>query len=74
MHQTLYIDEIIREIFNICDEEERSILARLARCCRAWKDPALDNLWRRLPCAAPLFRLIPGILEKDGTFVSILLL
>jgi hypothetical protein len=70
MHQALHIDEIIRAIFDVCDEDGHSSLGRSARCCRAWKDPALDNLWRRLPCAAPLFRLIPGVLEKDGTFVS----
>ena len=71
MHQALRIDEIIRDIFNVCDGDGYSTLGRLARCCRTWKDPALDDLWRHLPSAAPLFRLIPEVLEKDGTFVSI---
>jgi hypothetical protein len=70
MHQALFIDEIIRNIFDFCDEQGYAILGQLARCCRAWKDPALDNLWSRLPWAVPLLHLIPGILEKDGIFVS----
>ena len=70
MHQALLIDEIIRVIFDICGGEGRRTLDRLARCCTAWKDPALDILWSSLPCATPLFRLIPGVLEKDDIFVS----
>lgn len=70
MHQALCIDEIIRLIFDICANEGQSALGQLARCCKAWKDPALDNLWRHLPCAAPLLRLIPGVIEKEGVFVS----
>lgn len=70
MHQALLIDEIVRDIFSICAEERHGSLCRLARCCKSWRDPALDNLWRRLACMTPLLRLLPGFEEKDGVFVS----
>ena len=34
--------------------------AQLARCCRAWKDPALDRLWARLAGVGPLMALREG--------------
>ncbi|KAF7975447.1 hypothetical protein HWV62_9453 [Athelia sp. TMB] len=43
-------------------------LCRAARCCKAWKDPALDSLWSQLFCAAPLLRLIPHVVEREGSF------
>ncbi|KAL1666697.1 hypothetical protein GGF50DRAFT_112969 [Schizophyllum commune] len=43
MHQALLIDEILRDIFEECS---RDTLNAAARTCRAWTDPALDQLWR----------------------------
>lgn len=65
MHQALLIDEILRIIFKICAEDHYSSLSRLARCCKIWTDPALDNLWWRLPCITILLRLLPGFREKN---------
>lgn len=74
MHQALFIDEIVRHIFSFSADDAvnngYTSLCRSARCCKTWQEPALDALWSQLFCAAPLIRLIPGVLEKDGVFVS----
>jgi hypothetical protein len=76
MHQVLLIDEIVQDIFELCFEyadggkEKLHDLCQVARCCKAWKDPALDRLWRRLPCVIPLLSLIPGLFQVDGVFVG----
>lgn len=71
MHQALFIDEIVRDIFGFSVVGGHAgDLCQLVRCCKAWKDPALDRIWGRLSSAAPLIRLIPGVLEAGGIFVS----
>ncbi|EGN96832.1 hypothetical protein SERLA73DRAFT_185017, partial [Serpula lacrymans var. lacrymans S7.3] len=60
MHRALFIDEILQEIFDICSEDGKGgkvTLTYLARCCKTWKDPALDRLWKVLPSVAPLLSL-----------------
>ena len=75
MHQALFVDEIVRQIFSFsidgATRNGHTSLCRAARCCKAWKDPALDALWSQLFCAAPLLRLIPHVVERDGSFVSL---
>ncbi|KAF9223987.1 hypothetical protein BS17DRAFT_766663 [Gyrodon lividus] len=67
MHSALLIDEILELIFDINLDDGKSTLCRAARCCKAWKDPALDRIWRRLPSAVPLLSLLPGhSIKKDG--------
>jgi hypothetical protein len=39
-------------------------LARLARTCKAFKEPALDVLWRDLDSFVPLLTLLPNTLLK----------
>ncbi|KII87333.1 hypothetical protein PLICRDRAFT_112497 [Plicaturopsis crispa FD-325 SS-3] len=65
MHPALYIEEILEEIFEWSLEKGHGTLCQAARCCRAWKDPALDRVWRRLSSSKPLFQLIPGITIQD---------
>ena len=52
MHTALLIDEILQVILGHCEEwtgtQYRDTLAKLARCCKAWKEPALDRLWKRV--------------------------
>lgn len=68
MHPALLIDELLREVFDICciDNEYRKTLVQLARCCQAWKEPALRKAWENLPCITPLMKLVvsgtPGTL------------
>ncbi|KAL6309287.1 hypothetical protein BKA93DRAFT_350755 [Sparassis latifolia] len=63
MHAALLIDEILQVILGQCsdwpDQEYRRVLCQIAKCCRAWKDPALDRLWNRLDNIEPLLRLLP---------------
>ncbi|OBZ73675.1 hypothetical protein A0H81_06357 [Grifola frondosa] len=63
MHHALLIDEVLEVILDEClnwsHKERRYALRQLARCCKAWKDPALDRLWCRLDDAKPLLRLLP---------------
>lgn len=42
----------------------RKSLARLARTCKAFKEPALDMLWRDLDSFVPLLTLFPATLMK----------
>ncbi|KIJ20901.1 hypothetical protein PAXINDRAFT_6680 [Paxillus involutus ATCC 200175] len=67
MHPALLVDEILQLIFEINLDDEKSSLCRAARCCKAWKDPALDRIWRRLPSAVPLLSLLPGCSVEKGT-------
>lgn len=42
----------------------RRSLARLARTCKAFKEPALNVLWRDLDSLVPLLSLLPNALMK----------
>lgn len=68
MHPALLIDEVIRNVFDICSEQSLYTLSRAARCCKAWKDPALDFIWVRLPSAEPLLRLLPAVSYVNGEY------
>jgi len=57
MHPVLLIDEILRHIFIFCS---RASLVSAAQSCKAWKDPALDSVWYRLPSIEPLLFLLRG--------------
>ncbi|EDR14579.1 uncharacterized protein LACBIDRAFT_292032 [Laccaria bicolor S238N-H82] len=69
MHPALLIDEVIRNVFDICSEQGLYTLSRAARCCKAWKDPALDFIWVRLPSAEPLLRLLPAVSYVNGEYI-----
>jgi len=71
MHSALLIDEILQLIFEIILDDGKSSLCRAARCCQAWKDPALDCIWRRLPSAVPLLSLLPGFLMENDSIVRV---
>ncbi|KAF9786947.1 hypothetical protein BJ322DRAFT_1107036 [Thelephora terrestris] len=59
MHSALLVDELLQEVFNLCcsGNEYRKTLVQLARCCQAWKEPALRKAWETLPCVTPLMDL-----------------
>lgn len=71
MHQVLLIDETLRAILEFCLDNGKNSLCCVARCCKAWKDPALDCIWRHLPSAVPLMAILPGfsVDAKTGTIV-----
>ena len=62
MHYALEIQEILSNIFDHCRSPYRRITAdllALARTCRAFKEPALDVLWREIDDLSPLVRCLP---------------
>ena len=71
MHHALEIQEILSHIFSYCSPPVPSLyliafhrktapdLAALARTCCAFKEPALDALWKELIDLSPLARCLP---------------
>ncbi|KAI6141362.1 hypothetical protein EDD17DRAFT_1666438 [Pisolithus thermaeus] len=53
------IDKRIHEPDKSCRMRHQDI-ARFARTCKAFKDPALDFLWRTQPSLSPLIMCLPG--------------
>ncbi|KAI0697822.1 hypothetical protein C8T65DRAFT_729326 [Cerioporus squamosus] len=70
------VDEVLQLIFDFCsdlpDTEPKRTYAQLARCCRAWKDPALDRLWDRLNGVGPLLALVAKQDEAVAPGTSVL--
>ena len=61
--RTLYIVEVFR---NVCASMGSQALARLARCCRAFHDPALRLLWYHIPSLRALIETFPDdVIEID---------
>jgi hypothetical protein len=80
MHHCLRITEILLEIFEfvfIISETGRPDLARLARTCRSFSEPALDVLWRDQSSLLPLVMCFPqhildlfDIVYNHGAFTT----
>ena len=69
MHHALEIQEILSNIFVYCSpsvlgKKPTTDLAALARTCRAFKEPALDVLWRELVDLSQLARCLPEVSHK----------
>ena len=62
-----------RRQHNRDDEEDvaqsRHTLLNIALTCSAFRDPALDCLWRTLDSAVPLIRLLPSVYLENQTYV-----
>ena len=70
MHRCLQIQELLSIIFqNVCIQET---LARLARTCTDFRDPALNVLWHTQNTFLPLFKCLPrdAWVIKKKKFVS----
>ncbi|CCL98969.1 uncharacterized protein FIBRA_00977 [Fibroporia radiculosa] len=75
-HRALETDDILVCIFEhfIGPQETRSgrsllqTLARLARCCRAFSDPALAALWKRQITLGPLLRVFSSYKISNGVY------
>ncbi|KAJ7043707.1 hypothetical protein C8F04DRAFT_992077 [Mycena alexandri] len=63
MHPVLLLDDVLRQIFDLC-----TCLPAAARSCRAWTDPALDGVWSNIGSLVPLLNLIPGLICVDGVY------
>ncbi|RPD59033.1 hypothetical protein L226DRAFT_614193 [Lentinus tigrinus ALCF2SS1-7] len=64
MHAALLVDEILQLVFGFLSNvpgpanESRWTYAQLARCCRAWSNPALDRLWAHLDGMEPVLTVL----------------
>ncbi|KIJ06202.1 hypothetical protein PAXINDRAFT_92362 [Paxillus involutus ATCC 200175] len=61
MHRCLQIREILLEVFELVFTSENPYpeLARLARTCRSFHEPAIDLLWYEQPSLLPLVMCFP---------------
>jgi len=62
MHQTLYVEELVRRIASNADDGSpgsASLLA-LACCCRALESPVMDVLWQRQKHLHIILRSLPA--------------
>ena len=71
MHHALEIQEILSDIFVyysplVLGKKVTADLAALARTCRAFKEPALDMLWRELVDLSQLARCLPEVSYKGS--------
>ncbi|KAH9913198.1 hypothetical protein B0H21DRAFT_396450 [Amylocystis lapponica] len=66
--KALLTDDILRDIFLHLDPrcKTRSDLARLARVCKFFSEPALDLLWKDLSDVFLLLRILPSFVDSDG--------
>ncbi|KAH6912242.1 hypothetical protein BKA70DRAFT_1267072 [Coprinopsis sp. MPI-PUGE-AT-0042] len=65
MHQCLIIAEVLDTIFSDTWCSPR-MLARLARTCKAFHEPAVRNLWKHLRSFSPVLNLLsPEVLSRD---------
>ena len=68
-HHALSIIDILRLVFDQI-RDDKLTLSRLARCCRAFHNPALDILWKNLSSDVPLLALLPPV-DGSGPMVVI---
>lgn len=61
MHILLGIPELVLAFLKTLD---RKSLLRAALTCRAWKEPALDTLWKDLPSLYPLIQVLSPIAQR----------
>ncbi|KII86185.1 hypothetical protein PLICRDRAFT_43766 [Plicaturopsis crispa FD-325 SS-3] len=68
MHHCLQIGEILSQVCSALLDGDGAAglksLARLARTCHTFSDPALDILWHTLPSLDPLIRTLPSDLWR----------
>ncbi|KAF7305369.1 hypothetical protein HMN09_00789100 [Mycena chlorophos] len=65
MHRCLQIAEVLDNIFSLLPHPSDPTLARLARTCRAFSDPALDILWWRQETLTNLSRCLLAATDSN---------
>ena len=50
-------------------KDERQVLVVLARTCRAFSEPSLNRLWRRLNSLLPLIRSFAAVVDYERVMV-----
>jgi hypothetical protein len=75
MHGALLVSELLSIIFYYVSELDlrtlaptsKTTVARCARTCKAWKEPALRVIWESLDSLLPLMKLFPIDAFTDGS-------
>jgi hypothetical protein len=57
------------DLNSAASQYNKRTLAQLAICSKAFLEPALDHLWRRLDSLFPLLKLLQGFKSSDGIYV-----
>ncbi|KAJ7255506.1 hypothetical protein B0H12DRAFT_1233107 [Mycena haematopus] len=65
MHPVLLLDDVLRQILDLCP---KLCLPVVARTCKSWRDPALDGIWSHLESLVPLLHLIPSLICVGGVY------
>lgn len=67
VHRSLGVDRILLSIFNYvhANGDDDESLYNFATTCRAFRDPALDVLWRVQMSLAPLVKCLPVDLWEE---------
>jgi len=60
------LDSFLPEV----DSMDSRTLAALAQTCRAFSEPSLDHLWRKLHSLNPLIRCYTGADDVENTVTS----
>lgn len=61
MHTCLQVEDIVHEIIKVfSDARDRRSITTVARTCKAFHEPAMDALWRKLDGLGPLLECMPG--------------
>jgi hypothetical protein len=57
--------ETLLDIFaTVCEISRLSVIAALARTCKAFKEPALDILWQHICGFEPLILCLPEVVAE----------
>ncbi|KAI0812295.1 hypothetical protein BC629DRAFT_1436394 [Irpex lacteus] len=61
MHTCLQVEDIVHEIIKVfSDARDRRSITTVARTCKAFHEPAMDALWRKMDGLGPLLECMPG--------------
>ena len=67
VHRGLSVPDIVSLVFDQIGDD-KTTLARSARCCKEFHNLSLDRLWSDLPFVFPLWNLLPPL--PDGKIVT----
>lgn len=73
MHRCLEVEDVVYLILmQCCGQRDRKSVTRLARTCRAFYEPAMDVIWRKLDSLGPLLECMPKTLICDKYVPSLI--
>ena len=72
MHSSLNSYDILELLAReLAESKLKATAVSLARCCRSFEDPVLNELWKTQKRLTPLLKQLPQeVWEEEGKFVS----